>query len=67
MPDETAKLKLGKGGWIEIGDQEGLGFTVRAIDCGGAVFEDANYLSLIEAMASLESGLAAAMKELRIN
>ena len=36
MPDETAKLKLGKGRWIDIGDQEGLGFTVRAIDCGGA-------------------------------
>ena len=49
MPDETAKLKLGKGRWIDIGDQEGLGFTVRAIDCGGVVFEDANYLSLIEA------------------
>ena len=54
-------------GWIEIGDQEGLGFTVRALDLGGVVFEDANYRSLTEAMASLEFGLAAAMKELGIN
>ena len=54
-------------GWIEIGDQDGLGFSVRALDCGGVVFEDANCRSLTEAMASLESGLAAAMKELGIN
>ena len=25
---------------IEIGDQEGFGFTVRALDYGGVVFED---------------------------
>jgi hypothetical protein len=42
-------------GWIEIGDQ------------GGVVFEDANCRSLTEAMASLEFGLAVAMKELGIN
>ena len=54
-------------GWIEIGDQEGLGFSVRALDLGGVVFEDANCRSLTEAMASLESGLAVAMKELGIN
>ena len=54
-------------GWIEIGDQEGLGFSVRALDLGGVVFEDANCRSLTEAMASLEFGLAAAMKELGIN
>lgn len=51
-------------GWIEIGDQEGFGFTVRALDIGGMVFEDTQCQSLAEAMASLESGLAAAMKEL---
>ena len=54
-------------GWIEIGDQEGLGFSVRALDCGGVVFEDTECRSLTEAMASLEFGLAAAMKELGIN
>ncbi|MEI7701078.1 MAG: hypothetical protein WCK86_14865 [Planctomycetia bacterium] len=54
-------------GWIEIGDQEGLGFTVRALDLGGVVFEDTECRSLTEAMASLEFGLAVAMKELGIN
>jgi len=54
-------------GWIGTGDQEGLGFTVRALDCGGVVFEDTECRSLTEAMASLESGLAVAMKELGIN
>lgn len=53
-------------GWIEIGDQEGFGFTVRALDCGGMVFEDTGCRSLAEAMASLDTGLAAAMKELGI-
>jgi hypothetical protein len=53
-------------GWIEIGDQEGLGFTVHALDRGGMVFEDTRCRSLAEAMASLDSGLAAAMKELGI-
>lgn len=50
-------------GWIEIGDRESCGFSVRALDCGGMVFEDTGCRSLAEAMASLESGLAAAMKE----
>ena len=54
-------------GWIEIGDQEGLGFTVRALDLGGVIFEDIECRSLTEAMASLEFGLAVAMKELGIN
>lgn len=54
-------------GWIEIGDQEGLGFTMRALHLGGVVFEDTECRSLTEAMASLESGLAVAMKELGIN
>ena len=53
-------------GWIEIGDQEGFGFTVRGLDCGGLVFEDTGCRSLAEAMASLEAGLAVAMKELGI-
>ncbi len=53
-------------GWIEIGDQEGFGFSVRALDCDGMVFEDTGCRSLAEAMASLDAGLAAAMKELGI-
>lgn len=53
-------------GWIEIGDQESFGFTVRALDCGGVVFEDTGCRSLAAAMASLDAGLEAAMKELGI-
>jgi hypothetical protein len=44
-------------GHIEIGDQEGFGFVVRAIDYGGVVFED-DTPTLAEAMAALEKGLA---------
>lgn len=45
-------------GHIEIGDQEGLGFVVRALDYGGQVFEDDKPSTLAEAMAALEKGLA---------
>lgn len=45
-------------GHIEIGDQEGFGFIVRAIDYGGQVFEDDKPGTLAEAMAALEQGLA---------
>jgi hypothetical protein len=45
-------------GHIEIGDQEGFGFIVRAIDYGGVVFEDNKPDTLVEAMAALEKGLA---------
>lgn len=45
-------------GHIEIGDQEGFGFVVRAIDYGGVVFEDDKPGTLAEAMAALEKGLA---------
>lgn len=44
-------------GHIEIGDQEGSGFVVRALDYGGLVFEDAKARTLAEAMATLEQGL----------
>jgi hypothetical protein len=46
-------------GHIEIGDQEGFGFIVRAIDYGGVIFEDDKPDTLAEAMAALEKGLAA--------
>ena len=45
-------------GHIEIGDQEGFGFVVRALDYGGMVFEDHRPSTLAEAMAALEKGLA---------
>ena len=45
-------------GHIEIGDQEGFGFIVRAIDYGGVVFEDDKPNTLAEAMLALEKGLA---------
>ena len=45
-------------GHIEIGDQPGLGFLVRALDDGGMVFEDDKPNTLAEAMAALEKGLA---------
>ena len=44
-------------GHIEIGDQEGFGFVVRAIDYGGVVFENDRPNTLSEAMGSLENGL----------
>lgn len=44
-------------GHIEIGDQEGFGFVVRALDYGGLVFEDDKPDTLAEAMAALEKGL----------
>ena len=45
-------------GHIEIGDQEGFGFTVRALDYGGVVFEDFEPISLAGAMDALENGLS---------
>ena len=45
-------------GHIEIGDQQGFGFVVRALDYGGLIFEDGKCSTLAEAMAALENGLA---------
>jgi hypothetical protein len=45
-------------GHIEIGDQEGFGFVVRAIDPGGVVFESDKPDTLAEALAALKKGLA---------
>jgi hypothetical protein len=45
-------------GHIEVGDQEGFGFVVRAIDYGGVVFDDDSPTTLAQAMAALERGLA---------
>jgi hypothetical protein len=53
-------------GHIEIGDQEGHGFIVRAMDDGGLVFEDDKPRTLAEAMAALEMGLARWFKEMGI-
>lgn len=50
-------------GHIEIGDQEGQGFVVRALDYGGLVFEDDKPRTLAEAMAALEMGLARCFKK----
>jgi hypothetical protein len=44
-------------GHIEIGDQEGFGFVVRALDYGRQVFEDNRPRTLVEAMLALEKGL----------
>jgi hypothetical protein len=44
-------------GHIEIGDQEMVGFVVRALDYGGMVFEDNMPDTLAEAMVALEKGL----------
>lgn len=46
-------------GWIEIGDQEGFGFIVRALDYGGLVFETTKPKTLGEALLALEKGIAA--------
>jgi hypothetical protein len=45
-------------GYIEIGDQESLGFVVRVIGYGGMDFEDDRPDTLAEAMTLLEAGLA---------
>ena len=50
-------------GHIEIGNQEGFGFFVRALDYGGMVFEDDRPSTLAEAMAALEKGLAEWFKD----
>jgi hypothetical protein len=50
-------------GHIEIGDQEGFGFVVRALDYGGLVFEDDKPNTLAEAMAALEKRLTKWFKE----
>jgi hypothetical protein len=50
-------------GHIEIGDQEGFGFIVRALDYGGFVFEDDKPDTLAEALAALEKGLAEWFKD----
>jgi hypothetical protein len=44
-------------GHVEIGDQEGFGLVVRALDYGGLVFEDDMPSMLTEAMVALENGL----------
>ena len=44
-------------GHIEIGDRDGIGFIVRAIDCGGLIFEDDKPRTLAEAMVALEDRL----------
>lgn len=50
-------------GRIEIGDQEGFGFVVRALNYGGLVFEDDKADTLAEALADLEKGLRKWFKE----
>lgn len=44
-------------GHVEIGDQDGFGFVVRALGYGGLDFEDDTPDTLAEAMATLETGL----------
>jgi len=45
-------------GHIEIGDQDGVGFIVRALDYGGLVFEDKQSTTLAQALSALEAALA---------
>jgi hypothetical protein len=50
-------------GHIEVGDQEGVGFVVLALDYGGLVFEDDTATTLAEALTALEKGLTEWYKE----
>jgi hypothetical protein len=50
-------------GHIEIGDQEGFGFIVRALDYGGLVFEDDKPTTFTDALAALEKGLTEWFKD----
>jgi hypothetical protein len=54
---------VGGYGYVEIGEQEGFGFVVRAIGYGGLDFEDDRPDTLAEALAALEVGLARWFKE----
>ena len=54
---------VGGYGYVEIGDQESIGFVVRAIGYGGVDFEDDTPKTLAEAMAALEQGLVRWFKE----
>ena len=45
-------------GYVEIGDQQSLGFVVRALGYAGLDFEDDTPETLAEAMAVLEAGLS---------
>lgn len=55
------------GGWIEIGERDGEGFLVRALDEGGLAFEDTKAKSLDEALAALEKGINAWIEEVGID
>ncbi len=55
------------GGWIEIGDQDGLGFVVRALDYGGLVFENDEARTLDEAMTALDAGITEYVKKHGMN
>ena len=46
-----------RGGWIEVGDQDGRGFAARALDAGGLIYEKEGCQTLAEAMDALETGL----------
>jgi hypothetical protein len=50
-------------GWIEIGDHEGEGWVVRALDYGGMIFETRTPRTLDQAMTALEKGLAEFLRE----
>ncbi len=50
-------------GCIEIGDQEGIGFVVRALDHGRMVFESKKPKTLTDAMAALEKRITKLLKE----
>jgi hypothetical protein len=52
----VAKFVTGYG-HIEVGDQGGFGFLVRALDSGGLVFEDNKADTLADALSALEKGL----------
>jgi len=59
-----AVAKFVKGyGHIEVGDQEGFGFLVRALDSGGLVFEDNKADTLADALSALEKGLTKWFKD----
>ena len=53
-------------GHIEIGDQDGFGFTARALDYGGLVFEDEKPTTLAESLAALEKALTEWFKKQKI-
>jgi hypothetical protein len=58
---------MGGDGTIEIGDQQGVGFGVMALDCGGSCMRTTDPAPWPRRWAALEKGLRNGSDEQRID